>query len=727
MYYATSGQRVRVEEEFDGEIDDISIEQRGPIRCVIGVKGRHVNKNYYSGWAVRKWLPFDIRLYFYAGQQAIRFVYTVFYDGEPHSDFIKGLGVFFEVPLSGPLYNRYVRLSGDTGIFAESPKGLMTIRTKGKYEDLYKKQTEGLAINFDTEEDKAFLSLLDDSAIWDSFKLIQDSSRSYKIIKKTAGECNFVEAANGNRAKGFGYIGCPTNSMSIAVKDFWQKYPSAIEINGVSSSKADVIIWLWPLDSQPMDLRHYDTKAHVVSSYEGFNELRSTPYGIANTNEFTIWCYDRSLENRDILEFNDYYASAKLLVCEPTRYKQAGVFGEWSIKNNTSPERVFVEEQLDALVDFYKGELDRRDWYGFWNYGDFMHSYDPIRHTWRYDIGGCAWQNTELVPNMWLWYMFLRSGREDIFRMAEAMTRHTSEVDVYHLGEYAGLGSRHNVMHWGCGCKEARISMAGLHRYYYYLTADERIGDVMDEVKDADYAVARLDPMRAYYPPDPHFKTHVRIGPDVMAFCSNWFTRWERYEDDVYKGKLFKCLSFFKEHPYTFISSGVYGYDPETTQLYEFELLGGDHFMFCFGSQMVWMEIFQAIGDQKLNELLMDLGQYYTPFVEDKETKLRQWNVKNEKFTLSVYNSGLAAYAAKNRKIDELARAVWDVLLNDNEKSWIKFPVKSHEVLCEQYIKPVVEIPWISTNAVSQWSLNTIMCLELIGDKIPKEYVEKYS
>ncbi|MCY8144640.1 hypothetical protein MOD03_21530, partial [Bacillus haynesii] len=85
-------------------------------------------------------------------------------------------------------------------------------------------------------------------------------------------------------------------------------------------------------------------------------------------------------------------------------------------------------------------------------------------------------------------------------RMAEAMTRHTSEVDCYHFGEYKGLGSRHNVLHWGCGCKEARISMAGLHKPYYFLTADERTGDVLTEVKDADRALETLDPMRAYYP-----------------------------------------------------------------------------------------------------------------------------------------------------------------------------------------------------------------------------------
>jgi hypothetical protein len=32
----------------------------------------------------------------------------------------------------------------------------------------------------------------------------------------------------------------------------------------------------------------------------------------------------------------------------------------------------------------------------FLDYGDFMHTYDPDRHTWRYDVGGYAWDNSEL-------------------------------------------------------------------------------------------------------------------------------------------------------------------------------------------------------------------------------------------------------------------------------------------------------------------------------------------
>lgn len=120
-----------------------------------------------------------------------------------------------------------------------------------------------------------------------------------------------------------------------------------------------------------------------------------------------------------------------------------------------------LEEQLDAAFLFYKKEVEQRRWYGFWHYGDVMHTYDPIRHMWRYDLGGYAWQNNELVPTLWLWQAFFRSGREDIFRMAEAMTRHTSETDSFHLGEYAGLGSRHIVVHWDADARKRGSAWPG--------------------------------------------------------------------------------------------------------------------------------------------------------------------------------------------------------------------------------------------------------------------------
>ena len=169
---------------------------------------------------------------------------------------------------------------------------------------------------------------------------------------------------------------------------------------------------------------------------------------------------------------------------------------------------------------------------------------------------------------MWLWYSFLRTGREDIWRMAEAMTRHTAEVDVYHIGPNAGLGSRHNVSHWGCGAKEARISQAAWNRFYYYLTTDERCGDLMTEVKDADQKLYELDPMRLAQPRSEYPCTapaRLRIGPDWLAYAGNWMTEWERTGNTVYRDKIVAGMKSIAALPNRiFTGPKALGFDPAT-------------------------------------------------------------------------------------------------------------------------------------------------------------------
>jgi hypothetical protein len=170
-----------------------------------------------------------------------------------------------------------------------------------------------------------------------------------------------------------------------------------------------------------------------------------------------------------------------------------------------------------------------------------MHSYDPVRHQWRYDVGGYAWDNSELSPDLWLWFAYLRSGRADIFRFAEAMTRHTGEVDVYHLGKYADLGTRHGVQHFADSAKQLRISTAAYRRFYYFLTADERVGDLLHDLIDADKTFLVLDPIRKIrtepYTPDRHALS-IGFGTDWGALAAAWLTEWERGGDPIAKQKL---------------------------------------------------------------------------------------------------------------------------------------------------------------------------------------------
>src|SRR5699024_8578074 len=161
-------------------------------------------------------------------------------------------------------------------------------------------------------------------------------------------------------------------------------------------------------------------------------------------------------------------------VVGPERMHEAGVFGIWAPVDRSTPQRAHLEDRLEFLREYYVGQVEQRRWYGFWDYGDVMHTYDLDRHTWRYDVGGYAW----------------------VLRRAGPMPPHTGEVNQCHAAPYTGLGTRHNVQHFGCSAKQLRVSSAVYRRHHYFLTADERVGELLDEVAASEEALLRVDATR---------------------------------------------------------------------------------------------------------------------------------------------------------------------------------------------------------------------------------------
>ena len=58
-----------------------AFEQSGPLRAVVKITGKH--KSVSSD---RAWLPFVVRLYFFAGSDSIRIVHTFIFDGDQQKD-----------------------------------------------------------------------------------------------------------------------------------------------------------------------------------------------------------------------------------------------------------------------------------------------------------------------------------------------------------------------------------------------------------------------------------------------------------------------------------------------------------------------------------------------------------------------------------------------------------------------------------------------------------------
>jgi len=62
----------------------------------------------------------------------------------------------------------------------------------------------------------------------------------------------------------------------------------------------------------------------------------------------------------------------------------AGLVPSGNRQSTVSPSLFDVEETSKTHLT----RLRHLRWYGFWNFGDVMHTYDSYRHVWRYDVGG---------------------------------------------------------------------------------------------------------------------------------------------------------------------------------------------------------------------------------------------------------------------------------------------------------------------------------------------------
>ncbi|MFZ0338154.1 MAG: hypothetical protein WAL45_08995 [Terracidiphilus sp.] len=703
-------------EKFTSAIQHVTVEQPGGVRAVVKIEGMH-----RGAVSKREWMPFVVRLYFYSGQSEIRLVHSIVFDGDQEKDFVRGLGLEFDVPLRDEPRNRTVRFAGPDGGMWSEPL-----------------QPGGGSIAQETGQNFSGNLIFLKNAIWDSFKLVQPTPHGFTIVKRTNPKSAWVFSAAGTRAPGYAFAGDLGGGLGVSVKNFWQSYPSSLEIRHAAAPIANLVAWLWSPDAPEMDMRHYDTHAHGLdASYEDVQPGLSTAFGVARTSELTLYPCASWPTRAESAALAAAGQERPLLTSAPGYIHSTGVFGTWSLPLSDTPFKKSIEDGLDSVLAFYQRQVDDRSWYGFWQFGDFMHSYSAPRHVWHYDWGGHAWDNTELGAPLWLWSSYLRSGRPDLFRLAEAHTRNTSETCVYHLGPMKGLGSRHNVIKWGDGAKEARISQAAHWRFFYYLTTDERAGDIMHMVAEsAGIAVAKYDPMREAAPRTPGEPlVRIRIGPDWFALAGNWMTEWERTNDARWRDCILAGVDSIVAMPFGFetgrhtprytAEAAIVGFDNATGKLTPIP----DPATKTFAPANYNLATIQG-GAEVMFELVPLLGRNDFAAVWLRMCRIgiapaEVWqkdNVTGNEGADASYvipgQSGprLAAWAyAKTGDKAFALKAIAGLL---SQGGGIATP---HIVFGADSLHPVGEDPRINTNEASQTGLQAIEILELCKDQLPTE------
>jgi hypothetical protein len=717
---SSSDAQVR-QENFESAIEKVTVEQRGPLRAVIKVEGKHSNGS-------RAWLPFTLRLYFYAGAENLRVLHTIVFDGDESRDFIRGIGLRFSTPLNDPLYDRHVRFVGDQGLFAEAVQGLTGLR-RDPGAAARKNQIDGTAAGSIAPVVTERMQYIPAFGDW---TLLQPNANSFTIRKRTADGHAWLDSGQGHRATGLGYVGGPAGGIAFGLRNFWQSHPAQLDIRHAHEAKAEVTMWMWAPDATPMDLRFYhdgmgqdtyekQTKGGLEITYEDYEPGFGTPMGVARTSELMLWLLPATPARADFQSFADALQSPAVMVPTPQTSFDSGVFGHsFSLPSRTAPEHAELEKQLDWMFDFYRGQQDQRGWYGFWNYGDVMHTYDFDRHVWRYDVGGFAWDNSELATDLWLWLYFLRTGRADTFRFAEAMTRHTGEVDVHHLGKFAPLGSRHNVMHWGCSAKQLRISTALNRRYYYFLTADERVGDLMREQIEAArtlrtvLATRKLPNAEERHVDDPNGDfSYLGFGTDWGSIAGAWLTEWERTRDTKMRDRLVASMKSIAAQPKGFFTggermnlvTGAFDISKDTG-------LNVSHLSAAFGLPEVCAELIELIDVPEFERAWLLYCELYNGTDAEQKAALGE---SFGSINLQQGHARLTAYAARRKNDAALSARAWKELTEGRSGYGARQKFSSNRIESPAVLNPVDEAPGVSTNATAQWGLAAIECLAYAG------------
>lgn len=142
----------------------------------------------------------------------------------------------------------------------------------------------------------------------------------------------------------------------------------------------------------------------------------------------------------------------------------------------------------------------------------------------------------------------------------------------------------------------------------------------------------------------------------------------------------------------------------------------GRHLAISMGGPQVWFELAAMLEDPDWEDMLAEFGVFYNLPQEEKDTFTGGLISGKLRFEHPVLSVAIAAYGAYYRKDPATAERCWSILL-ENPFGCVNLQEEADRVT---YMTELNEIDWMNTNEASQWSLNTIIALELIGSALPE-------
>lgn len=430
--------------------DSVSIEEKGPLRAVIHIRGKYQNEegDYFVGGDARQKpnknggpkaeghpLEYNVRIHAYKDKNYVKVFYTLENNGNGWGDYYPSNDAFID------------------GLYLD-----LTTNLKEPISFVSQSVTDNLSHS-------DALNLLQTHSV--NSKHDESKNFSYDVIK------NGKPLFKGERSEGWIDVSDGNLGVTVGVKHFWQNYPKSIEINGNGIS-----LGLLPDYEQMPEKGHYSEgnfyfsggwhKTHEVLYYfHDAEKVNAEVEKIINSFKTPLvalapgtWYADTKawslvaprINNDDSRKYLQHYGMLKdtrlSTESDPVKIQREAIeryerMNQIMIDPDISEDNIDLEKIRESRGSFRnikgKGWVDYFDeeYYGWEDFGDLV---------WRWNQGG---QHSALHYD-WpyiMWLQMIRSGDTKYFEIAEEMTRHSVDMDQIHT-ETTGLSSRINGLWW---------------------------------------------------------------------------------------------------------------------------------------------------------------------------------------------------------------------------------------------------------------------------------------
>jgi hypothetical protein len=288
------------------------------------------------------------------------------------------------------------------------------------------------------------------------------------------------------RAAGWLDVSDDQRGVAIGIRHFLEEYPKELALDAAGQAQA----FTWSPRAGAMSF----ARSSAAPGSEG--AVENWAQGIAKTSELVLLFHDRATGADAIARTMGYVLTPPVAHVDPAWYGDSGVYGHFAPRTAAFGE---LQRALDYKFDWVLFNQRWSPWFGMFDYGDVKVGFNGTRWD--------NWGHNEPAQDFELWLQFMRTGDPRYFDAAQALSRHTMDVDNTHwpaapryLGDtnypldywktadaapatkWLGIGRRHSAQHWQHALS-AHVWVQGWLADYY-LAADHRALDVARQTAD---------------------------------------------------------------------------------------------------------------------------------------------------------------------------------------------------------------------------------------------------